>query len=102
MAKMPKLKETHKKLNRQGFEIIGFNHDQSLEVAKRTIAREELPWPNVLAPTEESQYELWKQATGIFETSIPRLLLLDRDGILRADVSPANLEMEIEKLVGKP
>lgn len=102
MAKMPKLKETFGKLNRDGFEIIGLNHDQSLEVAKRTIARQQLPWPNVLAPVEQSHYELWRQATGVFETDIPRLLLLDRDGVLRADVSPANLEAEIEKLMRKP
>jgi thiol-disulfide isomerase/thioredoxin len=101
MAKMPKLKETFGKLNRHGFDIIGLNHDRSVEIAKRTITRQELPWPNVLAPLEEADYELWKQATGIFETSIPRLLLLDRNGILRADVSPDNLEAEIEKLVGK-
>jgi len=102
MAKMPKLKETFAKLNRDGFEVIGLNHDQSLEVAKRTIARQQLPWPNVLAPVEQSHYELWRRATGVFETSIPRLLLLDRDGVLRADVSPANLEEEIAKLMSKP
>jgi len=102
MAKMPKLKETFGKLNRDGFEIIGLNHDQSLQVAKRTIARQQLPWPNVLAPVEQSHYELWRQATGIFETDIPRLLLLDREGVLRADASPANLEAEIAKLMSKP
>jgi peroxiredoxin len=101
MAKMPKLKETFRKLNRDGFEIIGLNHDQSLEVAKRTIAKQELPWPNVLAPVEQSYYELWRQTTGIFETDIPRLLLLDRDGVLRADVSPDGLQAAIDELMDK-
>jgi peroxiredoxin len=99
MAKMPKLKETFARLHGRGFEVIGINHDYSLEVAKATIAKQELPWPNVLAPVEKSQRELWEQATGAF--SIPRLLLLDREGILRANTSPSDLEAELEKLIGK-
>jgi beta-lactamase regulating signal transducer with metallopeptidase domain/peroxiredoxin len=98
MTKMPRLKQTYQKLNRRGFEIVGLNHDQTLEEAKRTIAKQELPWPNVLAPT--GQLELWFAATGT--GPLPRLLLLDRNGILRADISPDSLDAEIEKLVNKP
>ncbi|MCI0744282.1 MAG: TlpA family protein disulfide reductase [Verrucomicrobia subdivision 3 bacterium] len=99
MAKMPTLKETYRKSNSRGFEIVGLNHDWTLEVATRTIAQQNLPWPNVLAPTEKEQRELWLTATGT--GSLPRLLLLDRDGVVRADVSPHDLDAEIEKLVNK-
>jgi len=100
MAKMPKLKETYQKLNGRSFEIVGLNHDWTLEVAQRTIAQQGLPWPNVLAPVDAELREHWMTATGT--ASLPRLLLLDREGILRADVSPQALEVEIEKLMNKP
>jgi len=99
MAKIPKLKETYRKLNNSGFEVVGLNHDWTLEEAKRTIAEQELPWPNVLAPTNKNQRELWLIASGT--GALPRLLLIGRDGILRADVSPHDLDAEIEKLIDK-
>ena len=100
MAKMPKLKDTYQKLNSRGFEIIGLNHDYSLKDARRAIADQKLPWANVLAPSDEDHRKLWSEATGT--GSLPRLLLIDRDGILRAETSPHHLDAELEKLMGEP
>lgn len=101
MEKMPKLKETYGALHGRGLEIVGLNHDNTLVAAKRTIARQNLPWLSVIAPVgKEDQRELWMTANGT--ESLPRLLLIDRDGVLRADVSPLDLRAEIEKLVGNP
>jgi peroxiredoxin len=100
MAKMPKLREKYQQFHKSGFEIIGINHDWELAAAKRTIAEQQLLWPNVLAPVDSGQRELWQTATGI--TGLPHLLLIDRDGILRADTSPRDLDEEIDKLMAKP
>jgi thiol-disulfide isomerase/thioredoxin len=101
MAKMPKLKETYARLHERGLEVVGVNHDNDLETAKRVIAEQKLPWANVMAPVgEEGQLSLWYAASGT--QSLPRLLLIDREGVLRAEVAPYQLEGEIEKLVGKP
>jgi thiol-disulfide isomerase/thioredoxin len=100
MAKMPKLKQTYARLHDGGLEIIGVNHDNDVETARRVIAEQKLPWANVIAPTDESQRSLWYSASGT--QSLPRLLLIDREGVLRAEVSPHQLEAEIEKLMAKP
>lgn len=100
MAKMPKLKEAYGRLKKDGFEIIGLNHDFNVETAKRVIDEQKLPWPNVLARIDKNQRELWLSATGT--TSLPRLLLMDRGGVLRADVSPHDVVAEIEKLLAEP
>jgi peroxiredoxin len=100
MRKMPKLKETYQKFNSRGFEIIGLNHDRTLEEANATIVQEELPWPSAFAPADGGQRELWLAASGT--GTLPRLLLIDRDGILRADISPHDLDAEIDKLMNKP
>jgi hypothetical protein len=100
MAKMPKLKETYQKLHARGFEVIGLNHDYTLEQARHIIAEQKIPWPNALAPVEKNRRDLWLEATGT--SALPRLLLIDRNGILRADVSPYQLEAEINKLMDQP
>ena len=100
MAKMPKLKQTYERLHERGLEVVGVNHDNDVETAKRVIAEQKLPWANVMPPTEEGLRSLWYEANGT--QSLPRLLLIDREGVLRADVSPHQLEAEIEKLMGKP
>ena len=97
MAKMPKLKEIYQKLSSRGFEVIGLNHDNSLEVAKRLNRKEQLPWPLVLAPTGKQARELWNTAAGI--SALPRLWLIDRKGIMRADIYPDKLEQEIYRLI---
>ena len=97
MAKMPRLKEIYQSMRKKGFEVIGINHDNSLENAHRVLLKEQLPWPEVLAPMGEDARTLWNVAAGI--TSLPRLWLIDRKGIMRVDVSVPELESAIQKLV---
>jgi peroxiredoxin len=99
MAKMPHLKELYRKRHKDGFEIIGLNLDSTVAAAKRAIGKQALPWPNVAGPEDKSYRDLWAEATGT--SAIPRLLLLDRNGILRADTLPDQLEAEVEKLMSK-
>jgi thiol-disulfide isomerase/thioredoxin len=97
MAKMPKLKETYRQLSDRGFEVIGINHDNTVESANRVLSKENLPWREVLAPMGKDERALWNVGAGI--TSLPRLWLIDRNGILRADVSVQELDEAIQKLV---
>jgi thiol-disulfide isomerase/thioredoxin len=99
LAKMPHLKEIYSKWHRDGFEIIGLNLDSTLAAARQGIVKQSLPWINVPGPEDKSHRELWGEAAGVFY--IPRLLLIDRDGTLRADVPADKLEGKIEKLVRK-
>jgi peroxiredoxin len=97
MAELPKIKELYQTLTARGFQVVGINHDWTADAAKRAIAKQELPWPNVLAPEQKEQRELWLTATDT--AGLPRLLLMDSDGILRADCSIRDLEAEIAKLI---
>jgi hypothetical protein len=55
-----------------------------------------MTWPQVLVPEDESKRTLWQKASGI--TNIPRVLLVDQQGILQADSSD-KLEDKIAKLL---
>lgn len=97
MAKMPKLKALYEKWHPDGFEVIGVNLDNSTELMQKIVDAKKLPWPQVKAPIDSKQLELWEQACGM--TSLPRLLLLDRQGKLHADCSPHDLEQLVEQLM---
>jgi RNA polymerase sigma factor (sigma-70 family) len=97
MAKMPVLKDLYSKYGNDGLEIVGVCFDQEANKAARAIRAGGLTWPQVLVPAEEKARELWQEAAGI--DALPRLLLLDRSGVLRADCGPEELKDQIGKLL---
>jgi RNA polymerase sigma factor (sigma-70 family) len=56
-------------------------------------------WPNVRVPRDLADRELWEQTCEIF--ALPRVLLLDRRGVLRED-TPADLDQAIAALLREP
>jgi RNA polymerase sigma factor (sigma-70 family) len=97
MAKMPLLRDLYGKYRNDGLEIVGVCFDQEANKARKAIRTGGLTWPQVLVPAEEKTRELWDKAAGM--EGLPRLLLLDRSGVLRADCGPGELEDQISKLL---
>src|SRR5262249_23704921 len=96
VALLPELKELYEKSHKDGLEIIGVSFDRDAAKLKKMCAKLALPWPQVIVPSDEKTRQLWGDVTGIGE--IPRLFLIDREGILRAD-SPSKLKEEIARLL---
>jgi thiol-disulfide isomerase/thioredoxin len=99
MAKMPKLEELYEEHHKEGLEIVGVCFDQDAQKARKAIKRLGLGWTQVLVPAEEKAREFWAEAAGI--ESLPRLLLIDRDGVLRADCGPDALPDQIARLIAQ-
>lgn len=95
-ALLPELKELYEKSHKDGLEIIGVRFDQDAAKLRKACAKEGLPWPQVLVPSDEKTRQLWEEITGI--GSIPRLFLIDRQGVLSAD-GPAKLKDEVARLL---
>ena len=98
IKKMPKMKELYSKWHSQNLEIISVNLDFDERTMTKAVKSLSLPWPQIMVPDESSARELWHKATGI--SSIPRCLIVDRQGILQADCKPKELEQELERLIG--
>jgi RNA polymerase sigma factor (sigma-70 family) len=58
-----------------------------------------VPWANVRVPRDLGDRELWELASEIF--ALPRVLILDRRGVLRCD-NPRDLEEAITSLLREP
>ena len=100
LAAVTSLKEIYRKLDSNGLEIIGICHDFDIDQAKQSVAALGTPWANVLVPPGKQQRELWVRAAGI--EWFPRLLLIDRQGILRVEPSAQTVEAEIMKIIDQP
>jgi len=98
MELLPQLTELYEEYHKGGLEIIGVAFETQTTTPKLKIVcdKHNLPWPQVLVPHDEKTRNYWQEVTGI--GGIPRVFLIDRDGVLRADTH-ANLKDEITRLV---
>jgi uncharacterized protein (TIGR03067 family) len=95
--KLPRLKELYERRRGDGFEVIGLNFDTDRGRAERVVQALALPWPQVFVPADDRARRLWKDGPGL--PSYPRSLLIDRQGILRHDGRPEELEAWIDSLL---
>jgi hypothetical protein len=85
-------------------ELYGARHAQGLTVVgvhlngggRQAGVLERALWPEHQAPRDPRTRELWVQASEIL--ALPRMLILDRHGILRAD-NPTNWQETIDRLL---
>lgn len=100
MRKMPELREAYSKWHGKEFEIIGINFDQDLDNARDAIQNGDLVWPQVYVPSDKGIRDLWFKASSI--RTLPRLLLIDREGNLRLDTNnPGELKPFLAALMEK-
>jgi thiol-disulfide isomerase/thioredoxin len=94
LREMPEVKKVYEKYHNKGLEVIGLSLDQDPKAAAAAVKKHAIPWLLVIVPPGEEARELWTQAARI--ESIPRLLVVGRKGVLRADLSSAR---DLEKVV---
>ena len=78
---MPEVKEVYKTYKEHGFEVIGISLDQDLAAMNGYTQKEGLPWPQYF-DGKGGQNEVAKR---FHVRSIPRVLILDRAGVVRHD-----------------
>lgn len=99
MQKMPVLRELYAKHHADGFEVVGINFDENRQTCISAVKELDIPWQQVMAPTEKETRDTWMRAMGV--QSLPRLLLIDREGILRFDCKPSDLESCVTRLIDR-
>jgi thiol-disulfide isomerase/thioredoxin len=84
---MPDVKKVYEKWHDKGLEVVGVSLDEDPKAAAAAAKKHELHWPLVLVPAGQEARDLWTRASRV--ESIPRLLVIDREGVLRADLTSA-------------
>jgi len=100
MGKMPQVKALYERRRSDGFEVVGVNFDKDRAKAEQLVKTLGLPWPEVFVPNDDRTRRLWADGPGF--AGSPRLLLIDREGILRWDGGPDELDERIAALLDAP
>jgi thiol-disulfide isomerase/thioredoxin len=96
VALLPEIKALYEKWHGDGLEVVGISFDNNAGKAKAKCGELGLTWPQVIVPADDKTRTLWQEAAGI--AILPRVLLIDREGILRAD-DPVDLKAEVARLM---
>ncbi len=97
MAKMPRLKALYALRHADGLEVIGLNFDKDRARAEALVKSLDVSWSDVYVPADDRTRDLWADGAGI--SGLPRLFLIDRQGILRWDGGPHELEKRVTELL---
>lgn len=90
MQKMPEMRKLRDMYADRGVEIVGISMeryaDDAAQRAKRAIERHELDWIHIDGSPSLEARRMWYNITGI--ESLPRMFIVDRNGVLRKDQYP--------------
>lgn len=92
---MPELKAINEKYS-ESLSVVGINYDDELEECEAAIKKLDIPWQEVHANSSALPHkEAWVKITQI--SSLPRLLLVNPEGVLIAELGPYDLENQLKE-----
>ncbi len=93
MAKLPLLQQVYQQYHDLGLEIVAISLDRAVAAPVRVYAERGIEWPLVFVPADKRTRDLWKRATDTY--GIPRVLLIDREGVMRGDSHGTDLAKRV-------
>lgn len=101
IAKMPEMRIIHERFAGDGVEFVGIAlerpADDAMDKARQMIRTYELDWPHLHGFPSPAANRLWFNVADI--ESIPRLFIVDRAGVLRAQPPFRELASRLEQLL---
>lgn len=82
---IPTLKKLHEELAEDGLTIIGVSFDKAPEKAAAVYQSLKVPWPLIQVPEDNETRALWDESARV--SSLPRILVLNRAGVLKTDTN---------------
>ena len=95
--KLPRLKALYDRRRGEGFEVIGLNFDDDPRAGGASGPSDGLALAAGLRARGDRTRRLWNEDSNL--PNFPRSLLIDRQGILRWDGGPDDLEARVESLL---
>lgn len=97
VAEIPNVVKTYEKLHGKGFEIVGISFDQDEKKLAAMTKEKSMPWPQYF------DGQGWKNKFGTLFgiTSIPRMWLVNKQGMVVDTDGRTDLETKVEKLLAE-
>ncbi len=95
---LPGVKDVWKRLQPEGFEVIGVSYDDQRETLDRFLQKHELPWPQFFDPAGTDAPLI--QSLG--QPGPPAYWLIDRQGVLSDVTAHRDLERKARRLLASP
>ncbi len=98
LKEMPALKELYARWHDKGLEVVGISFDTDPEQAQAVIDRMQFPWPSAAIAKDSAVDRLWQTRDQL--TTLPTVLLIDQEGVLRSEMhSVAEVEEKLKELL---
>lgn len=96
LQELPNVLKHYKAYHEKGFDVVGINIDEKVEIAEAAVQKMNLPWATIY-----DHEEAMANHYGI--TGIPRAILVDQAGnVVSMMARGPYLERELRKLLGEP
>lgn len=104
LREIPNIRDNYEKFREQGFEVVGVNlDDDPADVEQFFQSRGDLPWPTVLSPDPDARGFDTPLAKKCGVTAIPFVVLVGKDGNVRAiHVRGEELGERLAGIFGEP
>ncbi|HEV3025674.1 MAG TPA: TlpA disulfide reductase family protein, partial [Pirellulales bacterium] len=84
LAELPNVKSTYEKYHEEGFDVIGISLDDNRKTLEKFLQNEKLAWPILFSDDPNANGWQHPLATRYGVNSIPRAILVDREGNVAA------------------
>jgi thiol-disulfide isomerase/thioredoxin len=99
---LPEIKRLYERYREEGLEVIGVSLDTSTETLRTFVAKNEIPWPQIIFPDVRDRAWDNPLARRLRVDAIPRLFLVQRDGkVIASNLHGPALESAILSCLGK-
>ncbi|MCC5821835.1 MAG: TlpA family protein disulfide reductase [Phycisphaerales bacterium] len=101
IVKMPEMRRIRERFAGDGVKFVGITlempADDAMDKARQVIETHKLDWPHLHGFSSAETFRLWRYVAGI--DGIPRLFVVDRTGVLRADLEVHQLADRLQLLL---
>ena len=96
---LPRIKKLYDDFHGQGLEIVGVSSDTNKQALAQFAKDNSMAWPQLFGPAPGGGWHVLTKRFGV--DSIPRLYLIDRNGVLRSMTARGEAEKLIPKLLAE-
>ncbi|MGC4031159.1 MAG: TlpA disulfide reductase family protein [Tepidisphaeraceae bacterium] len=98
---LPRIKALYEKYHTQGLEVVGVSNDYAADELKKYVSENALPWPQLFDAPSADRQQMHPITSEYGIDSIPRMFVIDKNGVCRSVTARETMEDLIPKLLAE-